>query len=81
MRKRRTVTKRGQLAPDQAHLLLSELSVEEEARALTLADVALHSPSAPTPTVAGQRAKTEHRKLMETLEKAAAKVRKLKPAI
>ena len=74
MRKRKL-----QLVPDKANSLVSELSPEEEARALVLADIALHNSLPRAPLVAGERAKVEHRNLMNQLDRAARKVRRLKP--
>lgn len=73
MRKRRF-----QLVPDEAILLISNLSAGEKARALALADIALHNSPAKNPLAAGERAKMDHRNLMEELEKAARKARPLK---
>lgn len=72
--------KRVQLTLDKAKALISDLSHEEEARALVLADIALHNSTPGNPLPAGERAKVEHRKLMEQLERAAKKTRKGKRA-
>lgn len=69
-----------QLVPEKANPLVSDLSPEEEARALALADVALHNSPPRGPLRAGERAKAEHRNLVQQLEKAAKKVRQLKRA-
>jgi hypothetical protein len=58
-----------QLVPDKGELQTSNLSPEEEARALKLADIALHNPAASDPvTAAGSRAKADHRSLIEEVE-------------
>jgi hypothetical protein len=71
MRKGRTV----KLVPDKATSLISNLCPEEEARALALADIALHNSPPQNPLPAGERAKMEHRSLMEQLDRAARKAR------
>jgi hypothetical protein len=58
---------------------ISDLSPEEEARALTLADVALHNPTVTNmPGLAGSRAKEEHRRLIDELQREAEKAHSLK---
>ncbi len=75
------MTKRKpQLVLEKTKLLVSDLSPEEEARALALADIALHNSPPSGPLRAGERAKAEHRNLVEQLEKEAKKVRQLKRA-
>jgi hypothetical protein len=72
------MTKRKlQLVADKRKTLISELSPEEEARFLNLADVALHNSSGVTPPrLAGSRVKDDHRRLMQELEREAEKVTK-----
>jgi hypothetical protein len=58
-----------QLVPDKGKLKISNLSPEEEARALKLADIALHNPAASDPiALAGSRAKADHRRLIEEVQ-------------
>jgi len=63
-----------QLVPDKK-LKISDLSPEEEARILMLADIALHNP---TPSdaivVAGSRAKADHRRLIEEVRREAQNI-------
>jgi hypothetical protein len=62
----------------KANALISNLTPGEEARALALADIALHNSPPNNPLPAGERAKKEHRRLMEQLERAAKKARRMK---
>ncbi len=56
---------------------VSGLTAEEEARALMLADIALHNPTEPHANApAGSRAKAEHRRLIEELQREAEKSRR-----
>ncbi|HVO62216.1 MAG TPA: hypothetical protein VMT53_14865 [Terriglobales bacterium] len=74
--------KNPQLVPNNGNSQISSLSPEEEARALGLADVALHNPTAEnTPRLAGTRAKDDHRKLMDELQREAEKTRFRKTAV
>jgi hypothetical protein len=67
--------KKPQLVPDNTSAQVSNLSVEEEARALYLADIALHNRRAPDPSdVAGTRAKQDHRRLIEEVQREADKI-------
>lgn len=62
-----------QLVPNPA--VVSGLSHGEEARALQLADIALHNPAETNiPVLAGSRAKGDHRRLIEEVQGAAKKV-------
>jgi hypothetical protein len=64
-----------QLVPDKRKLQISNLSAEEEARALKLADIALHNPAPSDPiALAGSRAKADHRRLIEEVQRQADKV-------
>ena len=73
--------RKPQLVPNNGNSQIANLSPEEEARALDLADVALHNPTAEnTPRIAGTRAKDDHRKLMDELQKEAEKARVTKTA-
>lgn len=70
-----------QLVPDRRKTLISELFPEEEARILNLADIALHNATEPhTPLRAGSRAKADHRKLMDEVQREVEKVRNRKRA-
>jgi hypothetical protein len=61
-----------QLVQDKGKLKISNLSPEEEARALKLADIALHNPAASDPiALAGSRAKADHRRLIEEVQREA----------
>ena len=63
-----------QLVPSTRQI--SDLSLQEEARVLKLADIALHNPMNPQgPRLPGTRAKEDHRKLMEELQREAEKIR------
>lgn len=53
---------------------VSTLSAEEEARLMSLADVALHKESTPNRPVAGQHAQQEHESLKRTLKEAVDKL-------
>lgn len=58
------------LASDKGKVRISNLSPAEEARALKLADIALHNPAASDPiAVAGSRAKVDHRRLIEEVRR------------
>jgi len=68
--------KKLQFLSDKAKVKVSDVSPEEEARALSLADVALHNPTASDTTLqAGSRAKEYFRRLVEELQQEAEKVR------
>ncbi len=61
--------------PDKGKLHISNLSSEEEARALKLADIALHNPAATEPiALAGSRAKANHRRLIEEVQREAENI-------
>ena len=65
------------LVVDKGKALIAELFPDEEARLLSLADIALHnSPVENTPPLAGSRAKDDHRKLMQELQREAEKISK-----
>ena len=72
--------KRLQLVLQKGESLVSELSPEEQGRALALGDIALHNPAPNNPMRAGERAKMDHRNLMEQLERAAKRARRLNRA-
>jgi hypothetical protein len=62
-------------------LQMSNLSPEEEARALELADIALHNPAPSNPiTLVGSRAKADHRRRIEEVQREAEKVLRPKRA-
>jgi hypothetical protein len=66
-----------QLVPDKGKLQIFNLSPEEEARALKLADIALHNPAPRDPiALAGSRAKADHRRLIEKVQREAEKILK-----
>ncbi len=70
-----------QLVTDKGKLQISNLSAGEEARALTLADIALHNPAAKDSiTPAGSRAKADHRRLIEEVRRATEKILRPKRA-
>lgn len=60
---------------------ISDLSREEEARLLNLADIALHNPTPPEIHPAGSRAKEDHRRLIGELQREAERVQPLKRAV
>jgi hypothetical protein len=64
-----------QLVPDKRKLKIPDLSAEEEAHILMLADIALHNP---TPSdalaLAGSRAKADHRRLIEEVRREAQNI-------
>ena len=73
--------KKPKLVPKNGNSQISDLSPEEEARALDLADVALHNPATQnTLRLAGSRAKQDHRRLMDELQREAEKARVPKTA-
>jgi hypothetical protein len=67
--------KKLHLVPDKRKLKISDLSPEEEARILMLADIALHNP-APSDAIAlaGSRAKADHRQLIEEVRREAQNI-------
>jgi len=68
--------KKLHLAAGKDTSVISNLSPEEEARALQLADVALHSPESQNSLFPpGSRAVAEHRLLIEELQREAEKER------
>lgn len=68
--------KKPQLVPNPA--VVSGLSSEEEARALQLADIALHNPIEGAYTIqsAGSRARGDHWRLREEVQQEAEKILK-----
>jgi hypothetical protein len=66
-----------QLVPDKGKLQIFNLSPEKEARALRLADITLHNPAPRDPiALAGSRAKADHRRLIEKVQREAEKILK-----
>jgi hypothetical protein len=69
------------LVRDKGKPQVSNLSPAEEARALELADIALHNPAPSDPiNLAGSRAKADHRRLIEEVQRQANKVLRPKRA-
>ena len=63
--------KKLKLVADKGKSPISDLSPDEEARALKLADVALHNSPAPhNLLLPGERARTDHLRLMEEVRQA-----------
>lgn len=71
--------KKLQLVPDKGKPEISNLSPEEEARVLNLADIALHNPTATNNLcVTDSGARADLRRTMEGLQREAEKIRRPK---